>query len=71
MKKNYSEIITQIYNDISQQENKGKVPDYIPEIACIDENKFGISFTDLNDFSFGTGDFEEKFSIQSILSTKN
>jgi glutaminase len=28
------------------KENKGNVPDYIPEIACIDENKFGVNFTD-------------------------
>lgn len=66
MKPDYQQIIKKIYSTILLQENRGKVPDYIPEIACIDENKFGISFTDLKGFTTGIGDFEEKFSIQSI-----
>ena len=66
MKKNYAQIISSIYSDILSKENLGKVPDYIPEIANISEDKFGVSFLDLNNSSFGSGDFEEKFSIQSI-----
>ncbi len=66
MKIDYQQIIKNIYSDILSKENKGKVPDYIPEIACIDENKFGVNFTDLKHQSFGIGDFQEKFSIQSI-----
>lgn len=62
----YQTIIKNIYTDILSKENLGKVPDYIPEIACIDENKFGVNFTDLKHQSFGIGDFQEKFSIQSI-----
>lgn len=62
----YQLIIKKIYDDILSKENKGKVPDYIPEIACISENKFGVSFADLKGSTFGTGDFLEKFSIQSI-----
>nr|WP_230380138.1 glutaminase [Kaistella gelatinilytica] len=66
MKIDYQKIISEVYADIIGKENFGKVPDYIPELACIDENKFGINFTDLEHNSFGIGDFEEKFSIQSI-----
>ncbi|MBC7557524.1 MAG: glutaminase [Chryseobacterium sp.] len=66
MKKNYAQIISSIYSDILSRENLGKVPDYIPEIGNISEDKFGVSFLDLNNSSFGSGDFEEKFSIQSI-----
>ena len=66
MKIDYQTIIKNIYTDILSKENLGKVPDYIPEIACIDENKFGVNFTDLKHQSFGIGDFQEKFSIQSI-----
>lgn len=62
----YQTIIKNIYTDILSKENLGKVPDYIPEIACIDENKFGVNFTDLKNQSFGIGDFQDKFSIQSI-----
>ncbi|KIA90193.1 glutaminase [Kaistella jeonii] len=66
MKVDYQKIISKVYTDIIAKENFGKVPNYIPELACIHENKFGINFTDLKHNSFGIGDFEEKFSIQSI-----
>ena len=66
MKIDYQKIIKNIYANILSKENLGKVPDYIPEIACIDENKFGVNFTNLKHESFGIGDFQEKFSIQSI-----
>ena len=66
MKIDYHHTIEQVYQNILSKANKGKVPDYIPEIACIDENKFGVSFTNLIGDNFGCGDFEEKFSIQSI-----
>ncbi|QBO57683.1 glutaminase [Chryseobacterium salivictor] len=66
MKLDYQKITSKVYADIIAKENHGKVPDYIPELACIDENKFGVNFTDLKHNSFGCGDSEEKFSIQSI-----
>lgn len=66
MNADYQKVISTVYANILTQENIGKVPDYIPEIACIEENKFGVNYTDLNDNSFGCGDFQEKFSIQSI-----
>ena len=66
MKLDYQNIISKIYADLIGKENLGKVPEYIPELACIDENKFGVNLTDLEHNSFGGGDFEQKFSIQSI-----
>ena len=66
MKLDYQNIISKIYADLIGKKNLGKVPEYIPELACIDENKFGVNLTDLEHNSFGGGDFEQKFSIQSI-----
>ena len=66
MKLDYQNIISKVYANIISKENIGKVPDYIPELACIDENKFGVNFTDLEHNSFGFGDYQEHFSIQSI-----
>lgn len=66
MNPDYHKIFTESYEHVCHQANVGKVADYIPEIACIDESKFGVSFTDLALNSFGAGDFQEKFSIQSI-----
>ena len=66
MKPDYQKIISNVYAEILAKPNIGKVPDYIPEIACIEESKFGVNYTDLDLYSFGCGDFREKFSIQSI-----
>lgn len=66
MEISYQHLVSDIYKDILSKENLGKVPDYIPEIANISAEKFGVCFVDLNETSFGEGDFEEKFSIQSI-----
>ena len=62
----YQQIISKVYEDVLRQENKGKVPHYILELACIEEGKFGIAMTALNNFSAEIGDSAEKFSIQSI-----
>ena len=63
---NYQKIISQIYNKILLKENKGTIPTYIPELARISSEKFGIYFLNLNQIHVGKGDFQEKFSIQSI-----
>ena len=44
----------------------GKLTDYIPELANVDPNKFGISITTIDGNTVSTGDFEEQFTIQSI-----
>ena len=66
MKPDYQKIISNVYADILKKPNSGKVPNYIPEIACIEEHKFGVHFTDLGLNNFGCGNFQEKFSVQSI-----
>ena len=66
MKIENQSIIRDLFNDILTKENKGKVPDYIPEIGNISADKFGVNFTDHEHNSFGCGDFQEKFSMQSI-----
>ncbi|MEP2347493.1 MAG: glutaminase, partial [Algoriphagus sp.] len=44
----------------------GKVADYIPEIATVDPDQFGIALVDLKGNVFGVGDHQKPFSIQSI-----
>ncbi|MFC6269139.1 glutaminase [Frigoriflavimonas asaccharolytica] len=66
MKNNYQQIISSIYSEIVSGENLGEIPNYISELANISDHKFGVAFLDLNNNSFGKGDFQEKFSIQSI-----
>ena len=62
----YSKIIEAAYKTVMETENVGTVPTYIPELAQVDPNKFGVYFYSLNKQSYGIGDCDEKFSCQSI-----
>ncbi|WP_405562477.1 glutaminase [Polaribacter sp. Asnod6-C07] len=63
---NYKEVIECVYDDLKHINDTGKVADYIPELAFVDSNNFGISITTIDKQNFGVGDFEKKFSIQSV-----
>ena len=62
----YQRIIKNIYREVLQGENFGKIPSYIPELGSVNENNFGIHLYNLRGESFGVGNYQEKFSIQSI-----
>ena len=62
----YQYILERIFDEVIQIENTGKVADYIPELAKVDANKFGIALVDKHQNVFTKGDALEKFSIQSI-----
>ena len=62
----YQAILNAIFNDLKSEENLGQVADYIPELANVDKNKFGIHLQLITGENFSAGDFSEKFSIQSI-----
>lgn len=62
----YQNLIEEVYNEVKSANPRGKVADYIPELASVDGDKFGIALVDLEGNIFGAGDFEELFSIQSI-----
>ena len=66
MTPDYEKIIAEVFTQVKAEENLGKIADYIPELADISAEKFGVNFTGLNGQNFGFGDSEEKFSIQSI-----
>lgn len=62
----YGAIVTSIYKEVKGLADSGKVATYIPELAKVDPEKFGICLSLLDGRVFGAGDFQEKFSIQSI-----
>ncbi len=62
----YQSLINEIYEEVKHEDLKGKVADYIPELAGIDGSKFGIALVDLDGKVYGAGDYQEPFSIQSI-----
>lgn len=63
---NYKQLFSDIYDELKNVENTGKVADYIPELAHIDPNHFGVNLTTIDRDRYCFGDSDVKFSIQSI-----
>ena len=57
-------IVTKIFNELKSV-NGGKVADYIPELACVKPEMFGISVCHVNGESFNIGDTNNFFCLQS------
>jgi glutaminase len=66
MNLDYANILKEIFDPVQNLENDGKVAAYIPELAEIDQSKFGVHLSTIEQEHFGVGDHLEKFSIQSI-----
>lgn len=62
----YNTIIYTIYSSLEKLKKEGEVASYIPELAKVDPNKFGVHITTTDNQHFSIGDSNEKFSIQSI-----
>ncbi|WP_018128061.1 glutaminase [Balneola vulgaris] len=62
----YSAVIKEIVSELEGKKFGGKTATYIPELATVDENKFGIHLCTLQNEHCSFGDSDEKFSIQSI-----
>ena len=63
---NYQLALSQLCSEIQGLPDQGKVATYIPELGKVDPNKFGVHVRTLSGESATYGDFQEKFSIQSI-----
>ena len=59
-------IVAEIAADMAAREDRGKVADYIPGLARIDPNQFGISIVTVDGAVHSAGDAGTSFSIQSI-----
>ncbi len=66
MTANYKDIIEKAYNLTHAIKEEGKLATYIPELANVDPNMFGVHMTPLEGEDCGVGNNLEKFSIQSI-----
>lgn len=65
-KLDYQQIIDSIAEEVKPLLAKGKVADYIPALARVDVNQFGMSVITLDGKQYHTGNTKTKFSIQSI-----
>ncbi|MFN3800300.1 glutaminase [Belliella pelovolcani] len=62
----YQQIIEEVYREVQEENLRGKVATYIPELASVNPDQFGIALVDLEGNVFGVGDYQIPFSIQSI-----
>lgn len=63
---NYQNILNEIHTSLSLADNKGNVANYIPELAKVEKDNFGIHLQLITGENFSAGEADKKFSIQSI-----
>ncbi|MDX1667283.1 MAG: glutaminase [Saprospiraceae bacterium] len=63
---NYESIIKEISEEVEPYARRGELATYIPELAKVDPDKFGMYLLCIDGSAFAFGDAEEKFSVQSI-----
>ncbi|MBD1398763.1 glutaminase [Pontibacter sp. JH31] len=63
---NFKEIIEQVYYRVKGTDDIGKLPTYIPQLANVDPQSFGVYISTIDQVNFGIGNCYDKFSIQSI-----
>jgi len=59
-------LLDAIAQRMSKEKQKGQVATYIPELAKVDPNQFGIAVCMANGQVFAAGDADTPFSIQSV-----
>ncbi len=62
----YQRILEDIYREIQPFAREGKPADYIPALARVDADRFGICLDTIDGGQYLLGDASERFSIQSI-----
>ena len=66
----FKRIITKIYEK-TLTNNSGKVADYIPQLAQVNPDLYGISFCSVNGEIFNIGDTDNEFCLQSCCKPLN
>ena len=59
-------LLDEIRDTVEPLTSEGSVADYIPGLAQVKPNRFGMAIATVDGDVFGTGDWEQSFSIQSI-----
>ncbi|MDA0786885.1 MAG: glutaminase [Proteobacteria bacterium] len=62
----FGEVLEEIAAEAPQQVGRGKVASYIPALAGVSPEKFGMAIHTVDGVTFSVGDAGEPFSIQSI-----
>ena len=59
-------VLDQVRGDVRPLIGRGKVASYIPRLACVPADRFGMAIATLDGELYTVGDADELFSIQSI-----
>ena len=59
-------LIDKIHDRLKARAGEGRLADYIPQLAHVDPNKFGVALQAIDGRCYVAGDAEEPFSIQSV-----
>ena len=59
-------VVREIADEMRQRRDRGEVATYIPELACVDAQSFGLVAIDAEGRLAAAGDSDTAFSIQSI-----
>ncbi|MCG8616639.1 MAG: glutaminase, partial [Desulfobacterales bacterium] len=62
----YDRILREIHQEVTPALAAGKVADYIPKLASVPADRFGMAVHTLDGDIYTIGDAGERFSIQSI-----
>ena len=63
---NYTEVLEQIHHELRPIVGQGQVASYIPELAKVAPDQFGMAVVGIDGRVFSVGDAHVPFSIQSI-----
>ncbi len=62
----YQSILENIYREIKPFEKEGRQASYIPALANVNPDQFGVFLSTLSGEEYSLGNYDTKFSIQSI-----
>ncbi len=62
----YRKILHTVFEQVNGMDDPGHLPTYIPELANVNPEQFGVHLSTVEGLQFGAGDHQVKFSIQSI-----
>ncbi|CAM3947072.1 MULTISPECIES: glutaminase A [Tsukamurella] len=58
--------MARVLDDVRREDHPGHVADYIPQLAKVDPDQFGIAAVSVRGHSYATGDYRVQFTIQSM-----
>lgn len=62
----YQSTLEEIAEEVRPLVGKGRVADYIPKLAAVPADRFGIAVQTVDGESYSVGDARQRFSLQSI-----